>query len=716
MRADTTWFGDFQIIGGQYHARSGPTKQSVAWTFDRGNGPTNDPNRITNGEGWASIDLTRNTITYFRIADASLNLGPGVTPPIIDGTKSIWVGADYSQTRAYCWSSNAGYGDNWKQCLVSGPLTYNGSGSVSLSFKYFNDSESCLDGTQVYLKRADGTELLLNPSSCFTGGFTDSIGTYRNPALYSRDITQQEIGAAQDIRIVFEFVSDNIGSSVDGTVCPVYGPFGADDVRLLGGGIDVLYDFENGLGPWTPAVGSPVGDFAGVADVGCYTILDPCACKLSGNILEAHDGLCDGGTHPTGQHVMLESPICDVAGNVSPKQIFMDLDMYVQLPLENGVFFRSGWTYFPWTCQETGAVGWSPRVGENSFQIYGEDGICQSVRFGGTNLGVAGTPVPPTAEKVIAILEIFSDCAAFTITNCTGVTNATPLFDNIAVGTTASVHAPIINFDNGTSFVDAGSYPSDLFDPRAPGQANIGLDIYQGAANKPDYSGDSLVVVGPQPGSDPNNRWEARLWWRVAKRAPLQSDRANGVDTRYKIWRDRVADGKQIDRPYKPEFAFGWMDSVQNGTIPLRNKFISSFRENDDEFVGEGNPENEMLWDDVFFPGTRIEYFITSNYVGTPNTLYYFPDTTGGYFRELEILPGLRDAHVPGCGGTGFDVCVFHPATLYIDVGQYQPQQFFIENGLRTILNGLPACQDPKGCEIPADRNWDRFDYDYGCT
>jgi hypothetical protein len=201
------------------------------------------------------------------------------------------------------------------------------------------------------------------------------------------------------------------------------------------------------------------------------------------------------------------------------------------------------------------------------------------------------------------------------------------------------------------------------------------------------------------------------MWWRVSKRGPFQSDLENPghAPTRYKLWKDRVSDGKPIDRPYRPEFTFGWMDSVQVGPTPTRNKFKSDFRENDDDFVGEVTPENEMIWDDALRPGTQIEYFITSNYIGTPGVLGYYPDTTGGFFWEFEALPGIRTANVANCGGAGFNYCVFHPATLYVD--GTAGVQFFMENSLRTLLNGEDLCIVEEGCKIPRDRNWDRYDY-----
>ena len=723
VRADTSWYGDYQVIGDEYYARSSSSKLDVMWTFDRGNGPTDDPRRIYNGEGWKARDFTLNTVLDFRAIDSTLDLGPGVPPPIIAGQRSLWVGADKLQADSLCWKGGPGYGNNWCQRVVSRALAYNGNGDVVLSFKYFNQSETCFDGTQVYLMRADDTELLLNPAGLGAcpenpafeerGGFTDSLGHYSNPAFYTRTISRAEIGDAQEIRIIIEFASDGGWSDEDAKYTTTWGPFGADDLTITGGGINESYDFENGLGDWTPGACAPKGHQVDIVDVGCYTILDPCHCRLRGNILEMHEGLCDAGTHPVGQHVWVESPICDF-GDTYPKTVFMDFDLYAELPQENGVLIRPGWKYYPWVCDLTGAIGWSPRIGQSAYNYFGADPNCSTWRYGGTEV-TSGTPIPRTAEKVIALIELLGDCSAFSIANCSGETNATPLFDNIVVGKTAWVRVPVIAADIGGLFQDVGSYPSDLFDPRAPGPINTSLDRYPDDPGKPDKAGDSLVVTGPLPGNDPNLRWEARLWFRVAKRAVFQSDRAGGVTTRYKIWKDRVCDGKRIDRPVRPEFTWGWMDSVQYGSLVYRNKFLSCFREDDDDFVGEGNPENEILWDDAFFPGAQIEYFVTSNYVNTPGVFYCYPDTAGRFFCEVEVLPGCRLARVPGCGGVGSDYCVYHPATLYIDAHN-RGSQFFIENALRTILNGLDRCLDEHGCPIPKDRNWDRYDYDNSCA
>ncbi|MFB3907538.1 MAG: FlgD immunoglobulin-like domain containing protein [Candidatus Eisenbacteria bacterium] len=709
--ADTTWYGGFQVIAGEYYAVPGATKSSVMWTFDRGTGPIGDPARLDNGEGWAARDLTTNEENYFRVIDSSLNVGGGLPAPIIEGTKSLWIGGDLPQSETLCWACGAGYGPEMCQRIQSESIPYNGNGSVTLTFRYFQDSEPCFDGTQVYLRRQTNEEVLLNATvqgDCennvmWTDGFSDSIGRWDAPATFTRQISATEIGGAQNIRFVFEFRSDGAYDDNDCLYTTEYGPFGVDEISISGGGIQKLYNFETGLQGWAPASCSPVGHYTSVVDIGCYTILDPCSCGLTNNVIEMHAGLCDAGEHPAGQHVWIESPIVDT-GNTDLKTIFMEFDLYAELPRENGVMIRPGWKYYPYTCPITGAVGWSPRIGQDAFNWFGADPVCGTARYGASE--VEGTPVPSSAQKVIAIFELLSDCVEFQITNCTGITNFTPLLDNIAVGvTTPAVHAPEVRFPNGMMFTDGGSWPSTLFDVRAPAPANVVFDKFQDNQDRPDKCGDSLVVSGPAPSSDPNTRWEARMWWRVARRGAFQADKVGGVPTRYKTWKDRVSDGRLIDRPDRPQFTFGWMDSVQLGNIAVKDRFLSCFRENDDDFAGENQPENEMIWDDVLVPGSRIQYFITSNFANTPNILFYYPDTSGGYFYEFEILPGIQESYDPSCG-----FCAYQPATLYIDVINYGAQ-FFIENALRTLLNDEDPCLEQDGCRIPQDRHWDRYDY-----
>lgn len=505
-------------------------------------------------------------------------------------------------------------------------LPYDGSGSVALTFLYWSQAEPCFDGVQLYLKRQDSTELMLNRYPTGTcedniawegGTFTDSIGDYQNPESYVRSITQGEIGGAQDIQIVFEFESDAKTSDQDCRYETIWGPFGADDIAIAGGGIDESYDFEDGTHQgWTLGICDPVGDFVDIVDVAFYTILDPCACELRGNILECHAGPPGpDANHPVDQQISLTSPICWF-GDTTLKTVFMEFDIYADMPQTNGVLLRPGWRYYPYTCEITGEVGWSERTGQDAFVSYGDVPVCTRRQYGGTDLGgVAGSPIPPDIQGVVAVIDLISSCELFGIDPCSGVTNSTPLWDNLTVGTTEGINAPIIAYDLGTRYQDVGSWPSDFFDPREPGPANVtadaNMDTPPGAAA--DLCGDSLVVTGPIPSvSDPQSRWGAKMWWRVARRAPFQADEIDGQPTRYAIWKARVADDvlgdpNRLDRPDHPRFTMGIMDSVQLGFVVSRNKFCSYFREDDDDFRGENfdhaNEETEMIWDDILLRG-----------------------------------------------------------------------------------------------------------------
>ena len=65
--ADTTWFGQYELVGDEYYALAFDNKIEGSWTFDLGTGPGGGGNLIPNGEGWTFQDLSVNSETYFRI-------------------------------------------------------------------------------------------------------------------------------------------------------------------------------------------------------------------------------------------------------------------------------------------------------------------------------------------------------------------------------------------------------------------------------------------------------------------------------------------------------------------------------------------------------------------------------------------------------------------------------------------------------------------------
>lgn len=461
VRADTVWYGDYLLLGNEYHARASSNKAAVEWTFDRGHGPFNDEPRIDNGEGWGYRELSTQLYPYGREIDSGLDLGNGVQPPVIAGTGSFWFGADEPSADAACWPCGPGYGNHWRQRVLTEPLTYDGSGAIQISFLYFSDCEPCYDGTQVYLRRADGTELLLNPEppGCannvnWSGGFTGQIGSYLSPAPFNRMLQPFEIGPPQWVRFVFEFRSDILFSDEDCDFPTERGPFGMDNLMIVGGGINKFYDFDSHLrglqsSNMTARPGDPICDPVTTVSVGCYGLSG--SCNLSQNVLETAAGDCMQGTHPNGQHFWLESPVCDL-GNQPHTNLLMQMDIYHNLPTADGVLVRPNWRYYPYVCSTTGQTMWSPLVSASWIALPGP--ACSRRSFSGTQAGV-----PLNAEQVVAIFELYSSCADFGITECTGQSNDSPLLDNLVVARVGGLPA------------------SDVGDPGGPRAASLSVQV-----------------------------------------------------------------------------------------------------------------------------------------------------------------------------------------------------------------------------------------------
>jgi len=672
--ADTLWYGYFTQTSGEKYAVAGEQ-----WTFDHGSA---DPM-----EGFYAVDLSLSSSARdFRRVTASIWTAHQnwVAAPVLSGSASLWIGAHRDEADANCWSAKTGYGNNWDQEVVSAPLAYAGSGAVMLSFVYFNDSEAGFDYTRVGLLFDGGERLPLNGS-----GFTDKIGSAESQSYSSFAITIPEdalVGHAS-LQLLFEFTSNGIWSDEDGLYDSNSGPFAVDDITVGGAlvGGDVTWNFESGDEGFTPIVRVPVTQ-AGIAPSAAYPATATCGCGISGNVLELHAA---DGSHPVGQHEAVVSPIVN-RGALGPSYnaALAEWDQYSELPQANGVFYRPTWMYWPFVCLETGVSQWSGFVGEPVFYFVGSDPVCW--RFN----DVAGDDgVPGDASLMRFVYELYSSCDAFGIppTQCTGITNYTPLLDNLRIGVTQKIAAPPLTFLSGGQFIDG--FPQSFYlASTATGNADIAYDLHRSDPG-PDRLGDSLVVRGPIPTS--SSKYEAKMWWRVRREGPGQSS------TAYNTWKAQVSDGLNIVGA-SGKFTFGQMDSVQLGSTPIRWEYISEFREQDDDFAGESADANEMIRDGILTPGTQIQYFITANFACTPTLYSFLPDTSGGNFLDFEILPSYRmDAGVAK-----------FPCLLYINAAANAGSpnlcrpRTVIEQALNLKLNGRAL-----GDEVPNPTSWDRYDY-----
>lgn len=658
---------------GFYDSGTGYAVLGESWTFDHG---AADPL-----EGWYAVDVSENAAAHFKRIDAASWIGHfnTVAPPIPSGTGAAWVGAYEDEADDLCWASGLGYGNRWCQRLTGPGLVYTGSGDISLGFVYFNDTEEDFDYTKAILRLGDGTETSLNGVG-YTGRIGIPVGgppTFETSAI---TIPGAQFAGQTSFQIVFEFASDGGWSDEDGEYATEYGPFAADDITLDGSvsGGPVVYDFESDLQGWTATTCGALGSFFAVHPLSDYTILDFCDCGLSGNVVALHDA---SGGHPYGQYVQAISPPANRAAlGETYNEVLADWDQYSILPRPNGVFYRPGWNYYPYVCPETGETQWSGRTGQDVWHSTGNDPVCSRERNVATDWGVPGS-----CAFVSFVFEIYTSCDAFGIppTECTGVTNFTPVLDNVRIRITSTPNAPAVSFEPGCYFQD-GFGQSIFLATNNAGNADVTYDLHRDLPSA-DYLGDSLVIKGPIPTA--TTKWEARMWWRIPREGPGQASISG-----YTSWRNAVADGLSIVGP-TGQFTFGHMDSMQAGTQVAKHKFISEFREADDDFAGENTNNNEMIRDLILAPGTQVEYFISSNYIGNSES-YLLPDTTGKNYLEFEILPSWR--MVSG-------VAKF-PCVLTIDLNS--GDQRFVEPALNQVLNGA-GLHDP----IPSPTRWDRYDY-----
>lgn len=685
-RSDTVSFGF-------YDPSTGYAVLGESWTWDHG---AADPL-----EGWRAEDQTENAAAYFRRITADGWAGHGNEPPVplLAGQASVWLGAFEDEADALCWANGLGYGDNWCQRLVSPALQYSGTGGITLRLQYFSDSELNFDYTKIFLDKGATSILLNGDEAGGTNGFSGQINIDCTPLPcvvslplqpWARAVTAAEMGQAGSFTIRIQFEDDGAWSDEDGHVDSALGPVGIDDVQITGGASG-FYDFEEGVEGWTPGVCPPVGSFFAVHPISQYQFPDPCRCRLSGNVIAFHDG---NQEHPDGQRVIALSNVVDRRDYLDYTRIIGDWDLYGALPSYDGVLYRAGWSYYPYICPATGEVGWSGLLGEANW--HGEyENECLAKRVFASDAGV-----PADCQYIRFGFEIWADCAAFGIppTQCTGNSNFSPIFDNVRLRMTRAALAPAIAFNVGGMFQDGFPMGEDL-ETNATGNANTVRDLNMQNETLPDKLGDSLSIVGPGvPEGAP--RWESRLYLRVKREGPAQR-----TIPRYNTWLERVSDGLNIVGANAP-FTYGWMDSVQTAFVQ-KNGFCSQFHERDDDFApgapGNGydqGEDNEIIWDGIFTPGTKIEYFIAANYTCTPTEMYLLPDTSGGSWYEFEILPSYRWA------ATG--VARF-PCVLYVEAsGPAQPH-------IERALNGVLAGAGPES-PLPDPAPWDLYNYSGSCS
>jgi hypothetical protein len=473
---DTIYYGG--------HDGNGYAVEGGIWDFEDGQGGGDL-------QGWYGVDLTRSTGMAWGARVTADSFDCPADAPIIHAdlgnVGQLWFGRHGEAADQRCWVCDAGgscaepgtrvgYANNLCERADSPPLPYSG-GSITLRFDYFLDCEGFnYDFVRVQLVPVSGgleeDPILIKNVDDGSGG---TIGDPDHPAVLQETVIDDLIpDGTTDFKIRFEFTSDGGWSDEDGGggVCSTYGPFGADSIVVSESEVGTLavFHFEDDDEDFTFSHCPGVGNFVDIHPLSDYIILDPCACELDGWILAFHD---DNFEHPGdpdgsggGQHNAAVSPIIDRTAHPPESgfnNIFHRADVYAWLPLHDGVLYRPGAQYYPWTCTESGFSGWSPRVGQEVHFYVGNSPLCFT-NF--NNYVVDG--VPGDADLYRIWIELLSCCACFGIEDCSGVTNETPLWDNIRFGVSGVADVPVITI--GTLgpqdiFAEDGTYRASCGQP-----------------------------------------------------------------------------------------------------------------------------------------------------------------------------------------------------------------------------------------------------------
>ncbi len=685
---ETTWFGGTVWAADSMRWEAIP---GGIWTFDSGVGshfdhsadgvnPYKDPSLHAYMEGWVGLDFTYSEIPFFRrLTTDDFGIGPACVGSTVGlgGSASLYAGVTTAEAESLCYLGGQGYGSSWNVC-VEREFTTDGSASVAWSFDYVADTEPGFDYAYALVDTTGNDDDVQVWSS--TGVAAGAPNLTLDPGSSMRS----DAGA---FTLKYCLVSDGAYDDEDGFYDTSCGGLAVDDVQVTGAGVAYSADFEGGPQGWSlsPSRPGPGGDWTHlrhlstlppmVSQVSCQS-----SCGVSDSVLVFADLTLVPGGHNSFQDNQAVSPWIDLraSGLSDSPGALVSMDGYWELPVLNYVFSDINMQYYPYQCPITGTTRVSPWIDDGLVIFFGSVPYCSQVPW----VSKVGHMIPG-AEQVRVGIRVFSYCRFFT--NCTGQTNTSPWFDNVRFGVYGNPDAPIIT----TSIDDT---PQDAF----PENGTLALDapgrIDCNNVIRPDaYSslGDTLIVSGATDAPS-----EVRVVFAV--------DPGPGVDwVRLGNWlTSHASEGSWL--------GLSWfsarMDTAQSRGILWTGDWMTAYHEEDPNFSGSdsdtdpgdidplGNASrllNDIFPDDLLTPGSRLCLYYKTRYVGG-TSWFFLPDTSGGGYLEMEVLPSSMD------GDSTFN-CV-----LYVDHFDGRGAQPFIENALSNVL--------PGGSGNFENTAWDRWD------
>lgn len=400
-----------------------------AWTFPAGAGL----------EGWSFEDVTDEGLHIQHVIAGSCLEHDEDRCPLItqDGSEgSLWCGSFSEHTP--CWPDGQGYGNYWTQHLRK-TFPYQGTGDVTLSFDYFCETEPDLDVLTVRIHPAVGEVTCDGGTSLLS--VSGAVAAPESPAQSVIVVPEAALQGLGDAYVVdFCFVSDAAVSDGWDRGTDLFetevGAYGLDDIRVEGGGVADLADFEpSGADPfdgWHPTAEPPVGSFGTVENLENLPGIhgDTTGCGLDGNVLLAAD-LAGPDAHPLDHAERLVSNPIPVP--FPPSKVLLEWTVWGDQELEPGIKvpYRIGIRFYPWTCPRSGEPIWSPVGFGPAALISRTPPACYTATEDLLPYLDAASP-----ESLRVELEVLYRCDSFLAT-CPPVgvaTNPSPYFDDLRVG------------------------------------------------------------------------------------------------------------------------------------------------------------------------------------------------------------------------------------------------------------------------------------------
>jgi hypothetical protein len=684
----TTYFGGTVWAADSARWEAIPDSQ---WTFDSGVGshfdlsaPHVDPFKSVGlhayMEGWIGFDNTYLEIPYFRrLSSGDSRWGSDVCVGAeggLGGEYSFWAGVFPGEADDLCWAAGQGYGNGWNLCLTHA-FDYEG-GSINLQYDFVNDTEPGFDYTYVLVDTTgDGDDAL----AVAHGGF---VSGHQAIALLPGTHLPLDPGP---IIMKFCVVSDIGYSDEDGLYATDCGAFAVDNISLSGG-VTHTTDFETGADGWAleTAPPGPGADWSNLAAVSDLPIpFTPCDCSHSDSVLVFDDHSIGTG-HNLFSDNLAASPWIDLlaAGEVGVPGKVVEYDIYAELPLLNYIFGQTQVQWYPWVCPFTGKLTTSPWTSTGFVDYYGNAPICTTPATGRIQTDFSAF-ADAGAEQIRIAVGVISYCRYFP--DCGGVSNSTPWYDNVRLGVFGNPGAPFLS----SSTVD---WPQDSFPENgslqvsAPGR--IDCNNVHGAAIPEIRTtlGDTLIVNGGSGGA------EVYVQFAI--------DPGPGINhTALESFYDRVT---LAETKEGRDWYYARMDTAEIDGVVSPGTWMTAFHEEDPAFVGSDSDRdpndidplggmnrllNDIFPDDLVTPGSRLDLFYKTRFIGG-SVWFTDPDTTGGNYYEMEVMPSSFQAD------STFN-CV-----LYVDHADNFGAQPFIETALANLLGS--------GSENFEGTNWDRYD------